>query len=150
MLDSSHSWYMSLASTDTNERSPAISEKLFKSSIICDIAVWTRSFESGPYQLVEYASQSSWTYDWKTSSAKLASEGSCSAPFLGKESAGSLDDGDELILAMLFSVGTTIAEIRLVVDSIHVSSPSEALDGDAPITDGVRQLMADGVSVYSV
>lgn len=141
---------MSLASTDTNERSPAIREKLLRSSIICDIAVWMRSFESWTYRLAEYASQSSWTYDWKTSSAKLASEGSCSALFLGKESAGPLDDGDELILAMLSFVGTIIAEIQLVIDSIHVSSPSGALDGDAPITDGVRQLMADGVSAYGI
>jgi hypothetical protein len=141
---------MSLASTDTNERSPAISEKLLRSSIICDIAVWTRSCESGPYRLAEYASQSSWTYDWKTSSAKLASEGSCSALLLDNESAGPLDDGDELILAMLSFVGTIIAEIQLVIDSMHVSSPSEALDGDALITDGVRQLMADGVSAYGI
>lgn len=141
---------MSLASTDTNERSLAISEKSLRSSIICDIAVWTRSFESGPYRLAEYASQSSWTYDWKTSSAKFASEGSCSALLLDKESAGPLDDGDELILAMTSFVGTIIAEIQLVIDSMHVSSPSEALNGDAPITDGVRQLMADGVSAYGI
>ena len=82
--------------------------------------------------------------------AKLAFEGSCSALFLGEGSAGPLDDGDELILAMLFFVGTIIAEIQLVIDSIHVSSPSEALDGDTPLTDGVRQLMADGVSAYGI